>query len=101
LKLTDEEKKAAKIVPRPAAKVTAEGYTGYRKYIDQVSATEKAKYPYAAELSNPTELQLLVNGKHTVLEIRTLLDGQAQRKSTLNGIMNYLTILKLAGLVEY
>ncbi|MCX6559095.1 MAG: M28 family peptidase [Candidatus Aminicenantes bacterium] len=101
LKLTDEEKKAAKIVPRPTAKVTAEGYTGYRKYIDQVPATEKAKYAYASELSNPAELQLLVNGKRSVLEIRTLLDGQAQRKSTLNGIMNYLMILKLAGLVEF
>lgn len=101
LALTDEEKKAAKIFPKATAKVKAEGYTGYRKYIDQVPAAERAKFVYAAELANPTEVQLLSDGKHSVLDIRAMLDGQFQRKSTLKGIMNYLAILKLAGLVEY
>ncbi|MDD8025108.1 MAG: M28 family peptidase [Acidobacteriota bacterium] len=101
LQITDEEKKAAKIVPRPTAKVTAEGYGGYRKFINEVSAADKAKYAYAGEVSNPTELQLLVNGKHSVLEIRSLLDAQVTRKSTIKGIINCLTILKLAGLVEF
>jgi hypothetical protein len=29
-----------------------------------------------------------------------LMDAQAQRRSTVQGILNYLQILKLAGLVE-
>jgi hypothetical protein len=98
--VTDLEKKAARIVPRQMAKVTAEGYQGYRKYIDGVPTAEKAKYPYAGEVSNPTELQLLVNGKHSVLDIQKLLDAQSQRRSTVQGILNYLQILKLAGLIE-
>ena len=101
IELTELERKAAKIVPRTTAKVMAEGYQGYRKYLDGVSQEDKAKYPYAAELFTTNELQLLVNGKHTVLEIKSLLDAQSQRKSTIQGILNYLTILKLAGLVEY
>lgn len=101
IELTEVEKKAAKIVPRTTAKVMADGYQGYRKSIDAVSMDEKAKYPYGAELSTPSELQLLINGKHTVLEIKSLLDAQSQRKSTVQGILNYLAILKLAGLVEY
>ncbi len=101
IELTELEKKAAKIVPRTTAKVMAEGYQGYRKYLDAVSTDEKAKYPYAAELFTANELQLLVNGKHSVLEIKSLLDAQSQRKSTVQAILNYLTILKLAGLVEY
>ena len=51
--------------------------------------------------NTPNELQLLINGKHNVLEIKSLLDAQSQRKSTVQGILNYLTILKLAGLVEF
>jgi hypothetical protein len=95
------EQKAAKIIPRPTAKVTADGYQGYRKYIDQIPPDERAKFPFAAEVSSPAELQLLVNGKHSVLDIKTLLDAQSQRKSTIEGILNYLQILKMAGLVEY
>jgi hypothetical protein len=101
IEISDLDKKALKIVPRTTAKVMAEGYQGYRKYIDAVSLDEKAKYPYGAELSTPNELQLLINGKHNVLEIKSLLDAQSQRKSTVQGILNYLTILKLAGLVEF
>jgi hypothetical protein len=98
--LTDLEKKAVKIIPKPTAKITEGGYQGYRKYIDGVPAAEKAKYPYASEVSSTGELQLLINGKHTVLDIMKLMDAQAQRKSTVQGILNYLQILKLAGLVE-
>jgi len=95
------EQKAAKIIPKPTAKVTAEGYQGYRKYIDQIPPDERAKLPYAAEVSSPAELQLLINGKHSVLDIKTMLDAQSQRTSTIQGILNYLQILKAAGLVEY
>jgi hypothetical protein len=98
--LTDLEKKAVKIIPKPTAKVTEGGYQGYRKYIDAVPAAEKAKYPYGGAISSPSELQLLVNGRHSVLDIMKLMDAQSQRKSTVQGILNYLQILKLAGLVE-
>jgi len=99
--LSDDEKKVQKIVPRTTAKVMAEGYQGYQKYIQAVSAEDRAKYPYQGEVNTPAELQLLINGKHNVLEIRALMDAQSQRKSTVKGIMNYLQILKLAGLVEF
>ncbi len=101
IELTDAERKAMKVVPKTTAKVTAEGYQGYRKYLDQVPAEQRAKYPYAAELFTANELQLLINGRHNVLELKTLLDAQSQRKSTVQGIMNYLQILKMAGLVEF
>jgi hypothetical protein len=102
--LTDAEKKAAKIVPRPTAKVRENGYNEYRKLLNAVSAADKAKYPIQGNdlvLSNPAELQLLVNGKHSVLDIKKMLDAQSERRSTLPAIQNYLQILKLAGLVEF
>ena len=101
IELSDLEKKAMKIVPKPTAKVTGEIHQGYQKYLNQVPQAERAKFPYAGEVSATNELQLLINGKHNVLELKALLDAQSQRKSTIQGILNYLQILKMAGLVEY
>ena len=101
IELSDLEKKAMKIVPKPTTKVTGEVQQGYQKYLSQVPQAERAKFPYAGEVFTTNELQLLVNGKHNVLELKALLDAQSQRKSTIQGILNYLQILKMAGLVEY
>lgn len=118
--LSDEEKKMARVVPRPTAKVRENGYQEYRKLIEAVPKAESAKFPYAAGfgaygmgaapgrpagkedlyIANPSELQLLVDGRHSVLDIKKLLDAQNARRSGLQGILNYLRVLKLAGLVE-
>ena len=104
LVLSDLEKKAAKIVPRPTAKVRANGYREYQKLLTAVPAAERAKYPFAGKdlvVANTSELQLLVNGRHSVLDIKKMLDAQHERRSTVQGVLNYLEILKLAGLVEW
>jgi len=101
---TELEKKAARIVPRPTAKVRADGYRGYQKLLSAVPLAERAKFPLAGNglaLANQSELQLLVNGKHSVLDIQKMLDAQHERRSTIPAILNYLEILKLAGLVEW
>jgi aminopeptidase YwaD len=102
--LTELEKKASRIVPRPTAKVRAEGYREYQKYITAVPAAEKAKFPVVGKglvLANAAELQLLVNGRHSALDIKKMLDAQSERRSTLQAVLNQLEILKLAGLAEW
>jgi aminopeptidase YwaD len=98
------EKRAAKIVPRPTAKVRQGGYREYQKLLTAVPAADRAKFPVAGKdlaLANPSELQLLVNGRHSVLDIKKMLDAQNERRSTLQAVLNYLEILKLAGLVAF
>jgi hypothetical protein len=102
--LTALEKKAAKIIPRPTAKVRQDGYREYQKYITAVPAAERAKYPVQGKdlaIASPGELQLLINGRHSALDIRKMLDAQNERRSTLQAVLNQLEILKLAGLVEW
>lgn len=102
--LTDLEKKAARIVPRPTAKVRQDGYREYQKYITAVPAAERAKYPVQGKdlvISNQAELQLLINGRHSALDIKKMLDAQNERRSTLQAVLNQLEILKLAGLVAW
>jgi Spy/CpxP family protein refolding chaperone len=100
---TELEIKAAEMVPRSTAKVKENGYRGYRDLITAVPKEEAEKYPYGSrrDIANTSELQLLINGKNSVLDIKRMLDAQYERKSKLQNIINYIEILKLAGLVEY
>jgi aminopeptidase YwaD len=102
--LTDLEKRAAKLVPRPRAKVREGGYREYQKYISAVPAAERAKYPTSGKdlaVASSSELQLLVNGRHSALDIKKMLDAQHDRRSSLQAVVNSLEILRLAGLVEW
>jgi hypothetical protein len=102
--LTDLEKRAARIIPRPTSKVRQDGYREYQKYITAVPAAERAKYPVQGKglvIASPGELQLLINGKHSALDIRKMIDAQNERRSTLQAVLNQLEILKLAGLVAW
>jgi len=100
IKLTSLEKKASKIVPEQTAKVKADGYRGYREFIDNVPEEKREKYPYGRrDIANTGELQLLIDGKRSVLDIKHTLDAQYPTKSDLQSVINYIEILKLAGLV--
>jgi aminopeptidase YwaD len=100
--LTEEEQQAAKIIPKPTAKVKEGGYGEYRNFISAVPKEEADKYPYGGRfgIASTAELQVLIDGKRSVLDIKNMLDAQYERTSRLDYILNYLQILKLAGLIE-
>jgi hypothetical protein len=97
----DLEKKAAKMIPKPTVKVKEKGYRGYREYINAVPKEESKKYPYGRiNIGSPSELQCLIDGKRSILDIKHMLDAQYSRESKLQSVINYIQILKLAGLVD-
>ncbi|MCK7499764.1 MAG: hypothetical protein MZW92_62195 [Comamonadaceae bacterium] len=90
---------AAQIVPRPTAKVRARTATATTRSSSRpCPAAERAKFPLRRRRtwSWPArpEMQLLVNGKHSALDIKKMLDAQHERRSTLQAVLNYLEILK-------
>jgi hypothetical protein len=99
LRMTDLERQAGRIVPRQTALVKQDGYTGWREYLSGVPAEVQSRYPYEG-LANAAELQLLIDGSHSALDIKKMLDAQSQTTSDLQSILNYLEVLKAAGLVE-
>jgi hypothetical protein len=102
IQLSELEKRAARIIPKTTPLVKMNGYREYRTFIDQVPKEEKDKYPYGRDgIPSTSELQCLINGKRSVLEIRNMLDVQYSRKSNLESVMNYIQILKLAGLISF
>ena len=87
--------------PLNDANVRQAGYREYQKSLMAIPAAERLKFPVAGKglsLANTGEMQLLINGKHSALDIRKMLDAQNERRSTLQAVLNYLEILKLAGL---
>ncbi len=114
LKLTDLETKASKTVPKPTPKVKENGYQGYRDLLMAVPEETRAKLMGPAPAAgggrggmamggaafDTQELSRLVNGRHTVLDMKKMLDTQSERKADLQQVVNYLELLKAAGLVE-
>jgi hypothetical protein len=99
LQQTDLERRASRIVPRQTALVKRDGYRGTRAHLQAVSQEVRAQYP--SQGVSTGELQHLVDGSHSALDIKIMLDAQAQRLTDLQGVLNYLEVLRAAGLVEW
>ena len=97
IQLSDLEKKASKMIPKPTEKVKANGYGGYREFLPQPQpGAQRREFPRY----DRGEMQLLINGKNSVLDIKNMLDVQSERRADLQEIMNYVETLKTAGLLS-
>jgi hypothetical protein len=96
LKPTDLELQASRVVPRQTAKVKANGYMGYR---DLLKTSPQDMFPRRGGIDTQ-ELQLLVNGHHSALDIKKMLDAQSETKADLQKVLDHIEKLKAAGLVE-
>lgn len=100
--LTDVEQKASRIIPIHTAKVREGSYGAYRKLIAKIPKEEKDKRPYNRRtIASTSELHALIDGTRSVLDIKEALDAQYTGTTDLKGVLNYLEILELAGLVDF
>ncbi|MCK5146419.1 M28 family peptidase [bacterium] len=96
------ERDASLMIPVRTAKVREMGYRGWRGYSDEIPEDAKEKYPYnRREIARTSELQCLINGDRSVLDIKRCLDGQYQRESSLKAVMNYIYQLEAARFVTF
>jgi hypothetical protein len=91
------EKKALTVIPATTPKVREAGYGGYRQFMptmtrEQMTATYR-------DISSTSELERLCNGKHNAIQIKQMLDTQYAKESSLKAILDYIDVLKTAGLV--
>jgi aminopeptidase YwaD len=117
LQVSDLEKQAARMVPKPTVRVKERGQNGYRYYmptgpaqpggtltaeetkLKEIYDAARAKFPVKGRI-NTGELQLLINGQHNALDIKNMLDAQGEAKADLQDVINYLEQLKAVGLIE-
>jgi len=93
----DLEKKAQALIPVTTAKVKEAGYGGYRQFMPQMTR-EQMTSSYR-DIANPGELERLCNGKHNAIQIKQMLDTQYAKESSLKAILDYIEVLKTAGLI--
>lgn len=94
------EIQAGSILPKPTRLVTEKGYRGYAEALNKVSAEVRNKYPVTGRRLDTQELGRLCNGKNSALDIKKLLDTQmAEGETDLQSVINYIYLLKEAGLV--
>ncbi|MFH0760400.1 MAG: M28 family peptidase [Bacteroidota bacterium] len=97
LKPDNLEKKAKATVPTVTAKVKEAGYGGYRQFMPQMTREQMmASY---RDIASTSELERLCAGKHNALQIKQMLDTQYSRETSLQAILDYISILEKAGLV--
>ena len=94
--LTREEKQASAVIPRPTARVSGYYQNAWMDGIDREDQRKLMKIGYR----KVRELRALIDGKRSVLEITRTLDAEYERPTTVEDVMNYITLLKMAGLVE-
>lgn len=99
-KLTSLETKAKTIIPKQTNLVKEKGYRGYNEYITNLDKKIKDQYPIVSTSMDVTELCRLCNGKNSALDIKKMLDAQIHKGNTdLQDVINYISILKEAGLI--
>jgi aminopeptidase YwaD len=99
-KPTEIETKAKTIIPKVTTLVADGGYRGYSQVMTKLDPKVREKYPLKGRGLDTQELSRLCNGKNSALDIKKLLDTQTrQGEADLQDVINYIYILKEAGLV--
>ncbi|MFQ5751143.1 MAG: DUF4910 domain-containing protein [bacterium] len=94
LTLTNLEKQAVKLIPKPKDKLQEFSVQMVREKL----GAERAKY--SPRWGSTGEINLLIDGRHNVLDIKKMLDVEYQRPADLQGVLNHLENLKLLGMVD-
>jgi aminopeptidase YwaD len=98
-KPTETEIEAKNIIPKVTVLVTEKSYRGYTEAISNLDPKINEQYPVKQGI-DIQEIGRLCNGKNSVLDIKKLLDTQSLHEDVeLQDIINYINILREAGLV--
>lgn len=100
IKLSATEKMASKIIPGQTHVAATMGYEGDMRYIKKLHRDFLDAHPYA-NLVNPDEVAGLANGKRNILVIKKIVDSEFEKETPVEDILNFFSVLKEAGLVEY
>jgi hypothetical protein len=103
LRLTEAERRAAALVPKPLAKIKANGFQGYQASIQEARKAAGGTPPAAGRTAsrNTAEIQLLCDGKTSALDIKKMLDTEFREETPLEAVVAHLELLKRAGLVAF
>lgn len=91
---------AMKIIPGPTERAKTMGNGGDRQYLASVPTEISTANSYRS-IVNTSEVAGLANGRRNLLDIKKMVDAEFEGESPLQDIVNYFTVLKAAGLMDY
>jgi aminopeptidase YwaD len=97
---TNDEKRAATIVPSLIIDPRDLGYEGYNQKLGKLSQDIKDKYR-VTDVVDRYEAAKLINGKNSLLDIKYLIDCQNKTESSLPGLENWMNLLREAGIIKF
>lgn len=100
IKLSALEKRLAQITPAHTSLIREHGYRTVQRDISALSPEIREGKTFR-NIVNTNELAGLAGGAYSVLDIKKMLDSQFEMESPLDEIMNYLELMKEAGLITF
>jgi hypothetical protein len=98
--LTPEEKNAAGIIPSLIADIRDLGYRGYNDSVNKLPSDVRNKYK-VMDIADISEACKLINGSNSILDIKYIIDSQENTETSVNGLLNYFSLLKEAGIIKF
>jgi aminopeptidase YwaD len=99
LQLSKEEKKAMTMIPVLVSDPRDLGYKGYNEKIKNLPEDIKNSLAVSG-VSDPYEAAACINGTNSILDIKYILDAQTKSEANLQGLINFFSRLKAAGIIK-
>lgn len=95
-----DEKRAMTIIPVLTADPRDYGYEGYNKKLKDLPDEVKSTFRVTG-VADPQDAAACINGKNSILDIKYLLDAQNKAETDLQGLINYFSQLRAAGIIKF
>ncbi len=100
INLTDDEVAADKIVPQLTEGMFKGGQGILAEKLSSLSDDKLAVYPLRRRIDQ-TEIARLVDGQNSILMIKKMMDAQSRTETDLGDIMNFIYLMREAGVVDF
>ena len=100
LQLSKDEKMAKTTIPVIVSDPRDLGYEGYGEKMKGLPEDVKTLYPVTG-VSDPFDAAACINGKNSILDIKSILDAQSRSETDLKGLINFFSKLKAAGFIKF
>jgi hypothetical protein len=98
--LTPEEKNADGIIPSLITDIRDVGYRGFNDLVNKLPSDIRNKYK-VIDVADISEACKLINGSNSILDIKYIIDSQESDETSVNGLLNYFSLLKEAGIIKF
>jgi hypothetical protein len=100
LQPSQQERRAMNLIPEITKDPRDFGYEGYTEKLRELPVQIKERYSYSA-VPDPAEAAACINGSNSIMTIKYILDAQYNTETSVEGLINYFSQLREAGIIKF